>query len=121
MSEFDYIFDGSCCEKCGGKCCTGESGYIWINNDEITLLCEKLNMDFDEFKYNYLIKVGFKFSLKEKNYYNGKACIFFNEENLNCGIYDFRPKQCRTFPFWEHFKNHFDELEKECIGVKKLY
>lgn len=120
MSEFDFKFDCLACDQCGGKCCIGESGYIWINNDEINLLCKHFEMSFDEFKYHYLIKVGFKFSLKEKNFRDGKACIFFNEDSLNCSVYDFRPKQCRTFPFWDYFKNHFDELEKECIGVKKL-
>ncbi|ASM38593.1 MAG: YkgJ family cysteine cluster protein [Campylobacter sputorum] len=120
MSEFDFTFDSGACKKCGGKCCTGESGYIWISKDEIFALCKHLNTSFDDFKHNYLIKVGFRFSLKEKNYNNGKACIFFDEENLNCSIYDFRPNQCKTFPFWSHFKNNFDELERECIGVKKL-
>ncbi len=45
---------------------------------------------------------------------------FFDEKKLNCSIYEHRPKQCRTFPFWEYFKKNYNELEKECIGVKQL-
>ncbi|MBF0985426.1 MAG: YkgJ family cysteine cluster protein, partial [Campylobacter sp.] len=30
QNGFSYEFDASECELCGGKCCTGESGYIWI-------------------------------------------------------------------------------------------
>ena len=32
-SGFGYEFDASKCERCGGKCCTGESGYIWVSLD----------------------------------------------------------------------------------------
>ncbi|MCD8213606.1 MAG: YkgJ family cysteine cluster protein, partial [Campylobacter sp.] len=60
------------------------------------------------------------FSLKEKIYDYGYACIFFDEENKNCSVYDFRPSQCATFPFWNYFKKNLKELEKECMGVKFL-
>jgi len=47
-----------------------------------------------------------------------KFVLFFDEAQRNCGIYELRPKQCRSFPFWEYFKTHTKELEEECIGVK---
>lgn len=56
-------------------------------------------------------------SFKEVECEDGFACIFFDTQKRNCSIYDFRPKQCRTFPFWEYFKTHQKELEKECIGI----
>ena len=43
-SGFGYEFDASKCELCGGKCCTGESGYIWISSAEISALAEHLKM-----------------------------------------------------------------------------
>ncbi|WP_442868113.1 YkgJ family cysteine cluster protein [Campylobacter sp. JMF_15 NE4] len=118
LSEFDYTFDNSACESCGGKCCTGESGYIWINDAEIEKLSEFMGIDKANFIRVFLQRVGNKFSIKEKPYLNGMACVFFDEKHRNCGIYEYRPNQCRTFPFWEYFKEHKDELEKECIGVK---
>jgi len=66
----------------------------------------------------YLQKIGAKFSVKEKPFEGGLACVFFDEARRNCGIYELRPKQCRSFPFWEYFKTHTKELEEECIGVR---
>lgn len=120
MKKFNYEFDSSKCEACGGKCCTGESGFIWINDEEIEALANKFELSKDEFKYIFTYKEGNKISLKEKPFEGGWACVFFDEKNRNCSVYELRPKQCRTFPFWDYFLNHFDELEKECIGIKKL-
>ncbi|MDU7070418.1 YkgJ family cysteine cluster protein [Campylobacter ureolyticus] len=117
---FSYCFDEKKCEICKGKCCTGESGYIWINENEIKDLAKYLNLSLDEFKFKYLEKFGVRYSIKESIYKNGYKCTFFDEKKLNCSIYEHRPKQCRTFPFWEYFKKNYNELEKECIGVKKL-
>ena len=115
---FSYEFDPSFCESCGGKCCTGESGYIWIDEGEILKFCAAFGMSKDEFESKFLIRVGLKRSIKEKPYDDGFACIFFDEKNKNCSVYELRPKQCRTFPFWDYFKKNLKELRAECIGVK---
>lgn len=117
---FNYEFDSNKCDECGGKCCTGESGYIWINEDEIKSLGEYLGYKTELIKEIFLDKFGNRYSIKEKPYKGGFACIFFDEKNKNCSIYEYRPNQCRSFPFWEHFKRNFKELERECIGVKQL-
>ncbi|MSN97012.1 YkgJ family cysteine cluster protein [Campylobacter sp. FMV-PI01] len=119
-SGFKYSFDPKKCEICKGKCCIGESGYIWINDDEIYRLSKHLNLEVEDFKKRYLIKIGSRYSIREKPYNFGFACKFFDEKTLNCSIYEFRPNQCRTFPFWDYFKKNFKELELECIGVKLL-
>ncbi|PSM51281.1 putative [Fe-S] cluster-containing protein [Campylobacter blaseri] len=117
---FCYSFNPKKCEVCKGKCCTGESGYIWITPAEMITLANHLGINVDEFRLKYLDKFGTKFSIKEKIFKDGFACIFFNEMDLNCSVYDYRPKQCRTFPFWDYFKENYEELEEECIGVKRL-
>ena len=117
---FNYEFDSSKCDECGGKCCTGESGYIWISEDEIRSLGEYLGYKTELFKEIFLEKFGNRYSIKEKLYKGGLACIFFDEKNKNCSIYEYRPNQCRSFPFWGRFKRNFKELERECIGVKQL-
>ncbi|GAB6044936.1 YkgJ family cysteine cluster protein [Caminibacter profundus] len=111
---FPYKFDQDACNRCDGNCCTGESGYIWVNIKEIEDIANFLKIDKNLFIDRFLIKVGYKFSLKEKPYKDGFACIFF--EN-GCKIYPVRPKQCRTFPFWDYFKTHLNELKKECPGI----
>lgn len=118
--EFTYSFNPSACEECGGKCCTGESGYIFASVSELEKMAEFLGMEFNQFTQTYVKKVGYKFSLIEKSYQNGFACVFFDEEYKNCGIYPVRPRQCRDFPFWEIFKEEeqIEFLLKECKGVK---
>ncbi|CAM4057224.1 YkgJ family cysteine cluster protein [Campylobacter armoricus] len=115
--DYDYTFDESACQRCQGKCCTGESGYIFANQDELYKIANFLNLSFEEFQKQYLIKVGFKYSFKEAKYEDGYRCIFFDTMYKKCLIYQYRPKQCKTFPFWEYFKTHKEELQKECIGV----
>ena len=115
---YGYQFDPSACEACGGQCCTGESGYIWANYEEIEKMANFVNLSLEDFATMYLRKVKHRYSLVEKklseeNY----ACIFFDETLKRCSIYPVRPRQCRTFPFWEQFKNNEDEVRKECPGI----
>lgn len=122
MSEsgFCFEFDEGACQECGGKCCIGESGYIFASLKELEEVAKFLKLDFNAFLAKYVKKVGYKFSFIEKTYNNGFACIFFDEDKKQCQIYEVRPRQCRDFPFWKIFleKEQLDYLKKECIGVK---
>ncbi|NPA10919.1 MAG: YkgJ family cysteine cluster protein [Epsilonproteobacteria bacterium] len=113
---FAFKFKEEACRECEGNCCIGESGYIWVSPDEIRAIADYLNMDTEEFMDLYLKKAGYRYSLKEEPYKNGYKCVFF--EN-GCKIYDVRPMQCRTFPFWDYFKDekNINLLIKECPGV----
>ncbi|NLO17741.1 MAG: YkgJ family cysteine cluster protein, partial [Arcobacter butzleri] len=31
------------------------------------------------------------------------------------------PTQCRSFPFWDYFKDNITEVQKECPAIKILY
>ena len=118
---FDFAFDPSGCDTCAGNCCIGESGYIWINKSEIENLAIHLDMNIDEVGFNYLRKVGYKYSLKEKQLSKDNyACVFFDLEKKCCSIYEARPTQCRTFPFWDYFKENKEEVFKECPAIKEL-
>lgn len=114
---FSYAFESSACESCGGACCTGESGYIRLNITEAETIARLLGLTIEEFALKYLIKIGYGFSLKEKSYDGGFACVFFDEIAKNCGIYEARPRQCKTFPFWDAFKQNEEEVKKECPGI----
>lgn len=115
--NFPYAFDENACEKCGGKCCIGESGNIFVSREELKALKEYFGLNEKEFAQKYLKKVGFRMSFKEVEFESGFACIFFDKVKRNCSIYSLRPLQCRSFPFWEYFKTHQEELKKECIGI----
>lgn len=118
---FDFSFDESGCAVCGGYCCVGEPGYVWLSLDDIEAISNFLRMDRDSFLREYCLKVGYKYSLKEKDASDlGSACIFFDVASKKCQIYELRPKQCRDFPFWDSFKRAKDEVYKECPYVRKL-
>ena len=118
---FEFGFDPNGCNSCKGNCCIGESGYIWINAQEMQALAIHLGLPIEELKRIYLNKIEYKFSIKEvKLSSNNFACCFFDLEKKQCSVYHVRPTQCRTFPFWDYFKDNKEEVYKECPAVKKL-
>jgi Fe-S-cluster containining protein len=56
-------------------------------------------------------------SLKEKENYD---CIFLTENG--CSVYEGRPRQCRTYPFWSSVVESKSSWEREgmsCPGIGK--
>ncbi len=118
---YPYSFSPSACETCGGRCCTGESGYIWINKQEIFKLADYLKIEVEELGLKYLTKIGYRYSINEKKIsQDNYACIFFDTQKKQCGVYEARPSQCRTFPFWDYFKTNIEEVKKECPGIVSM-
>ena len=114
---YPYAFDASACATCQGRCCTGESGYIYVNMTEIEKIADLLNIEISEFAKKYLFKKGYKYSIKEVVHNDSYECIFYDRESNGCTIYDARPSQCKTFPFWDYYKTRVDELKLECPGI----
>lgn len=84
------------CTQCG-KCCTGAPGYVWVNEEEITAIAKFRGEVRREFVAMYTRKARGEVTLREKP--NGD-CVMFDAER-GCTIYPVRPRQCRTWPFWE--------------------
>jgi len=116
--DFLFAFDQNACSNCNGACCRGESGYIWLNKQEIVAISSYLDISFENFLNEYCKKVGYKYTLKELKQNNEYLCVFF-EENKGCKIYPVRPKQCKDYPFWERYKKNknIHEVCKECPGI----
>ena len=114
---YSYRFNPDACSTCLAKCCTGESGYIYVNKIEIETIAKLLNIDIRVFVNEYLLKKGYKYSIKEVKYNDSYECLFYDRESNGCKIYEARPLQCKTFPFWDYYKTRIDELKEECIGV----
>jgi Fe-S-cluster containining protein len=114
---FSYAFDHTKCSTCNGRCCTGESGNIFLSIKELEDIALFLKLSNDQFIKMYLRKVGFKFSIKEKIVGMSHDCIFYDRESNGCMIYSVRPSQCITFPFWDYYKTRVEELKIECPGV----
>lgn len=114
---FNYSFDALACSSCQAKCCTGESGYIHVNTSEMESISKFLDLSIEDFTQNYLFKNGYKYSIKERKLGESYECAFYDRASNGCVIYEVRPTQCRTFPFWDYFKTRVDELKLECPGV----
>jgi Fe-S-cluster containining protein len=85
------------CTQCG-DCCTGAPGYVWVNKEEIQALAKRFEMSAEDFENKYVRRVGVRLSLYE--YPNGD-CVFFDGKARKCTVYEDRPRQCRTWPFWQ--------------------
>lgn len=119
-----YFFDQGLrfgCTQCGG-CCTGASGTVFMNAQESERIARHLGLELATFleRYAYPVKDGH--SLREVG--DNFACIFFRDER--CAIYDARPTQCRTFPFWAENVRSEAAWKKTCrdcpgIGRGRLY
>ena len=117
---FNFKFNPQACEYCGGRCCYGESGYIWVSNAEQKRIAEHLNIRLEKFVSDYLRKENGKYTIKDIKFDNYYSCLFFDREERRCSIYPARPKQCRTYPFWEIYKDNPEPLFDECPGIYTL-
>lgn len=115
--DFTYAFDPSSCADCGGRCCTGESGTIKASKAEIDMLAKFMQMTYDEFVHVFMEKRGYQLTIRERKHDTSYDCIFFDRSTQRCKVYEVRPKQCRTFPFWDYYKERIDELKHECPGI----
>jgi Fe-S-cluster containining protein len=106
------------CTGCG-DCCTGAPGYVWVNKAEIEAMAEFMKMTVEKFEKKYVRLVGIRKSLIE--FANGD-CVFFDNKKRSCKIYSARPRQCRTWPFWDSNLNSpesWDETASYCPGCNR--
>ncbi len=98
MDEQPWYKDGLrfSCTRCG-KCCTGEPGFVWVNEEEIAQIAAYRGQTVEEVQYLFVRLVPRGLSLREQS--NGD-CVFYDRKE-GCTIYPVRPRQCRTWPFWE--------------------
>jgi Fe-S-cluster containining protein len=71
---------------------------VWVNKEDITALAAEVGLAVEEFEEKYVRLVGVRKSLHE--YENGD-CVFFDHKTRKCQVYAARPRQCRTWPFWD--------------------
>lgn len=103
------------CTRCG-NCCTGEPGYVWFEPDEMAEIAKFRGEEVVQAERLYSWRAGKRRSLREKA--NGD-CIFF-ERGQGCTIYPVRPRQCRTWPFWEsnvETPADWQTTAKKCPGI----
>lgn len=103
------------CTGCG-KCCTGSPGYVWVSEEEVAIMARKLDLSVDAFCKKYTRLVGTDLSLLEDP--NNWDCVFLKDNQ--CQLYEARPKQCRTFPWWKDNLSSpraWRQTSKGCEGI----
>ncbi len=113
------------CTMCG-NCCTGPEGYVLVNDEECAALAMRLRLSTDEFvsRYTHILPVGR--SLVERTTAFGNDCVFLDREKIPgkavCGVYEDRPRQCRTWPFWDSIlrsRRDWERAARVCPGIDK--
>ena len=109
------------CTQCG-HCCRHEPGYVFLSENDFQGIIDYLSISEEEFlkKYCRIIDIGFfkKVSLQEKSNYD---CIFW-QNGLGCSIYQVRPLQCRSYPFWPAIMESQESWDREaasCPGINQ--
>ncbi len=122
MASADWYREGLrfSCAQCGG-CCGGAPGYVWVTDEEQTAIAACLGLPSKRLPGQYARRVGFRTSLVEKS--NGD-CIFLerNGQGVGCRVYEVRPLQCRTWPFWPiNLKSpeHWANVAETCPGMNQ--
>lgn len=104
------------CTECG-KCCSEVPGVVWVSEDELLAFAKRFDLSPEDFALRYMRLVGGRLALLEKT--DGSFdCIFL--KGKRCTVYEDRPVQCRTFPWWPQnlqSKESWEGLREECEGV----
>ena len=98
-----------------GKCCVsrGAYGYVYLTLEDRRRLAQALKMPTRQFTRQYCSKTDRLFHLTDI----GPDCLFLR--NSRCAVYEGRPTQCRTWPFWPENMNAraWTAIAAFCPGV----
>jgi Fe-S-cluster containining protein len=101
-----------------GKCCVsrGRYGYVYLSFNDRRRLARHLSLSTSAFTDLFTKKVDGLYEL----IYTGADCPFYRDSR--CSVYESRPWQCRTWPFWPENMNETvweREVSTWCPGVGK--
>ena len=104
-----------------GNCCVsrGSYGFVYLSDIDLNRFSKYFKISIKKFKEKYCqITDGF-IHLSEKYELNGN-CIFLKDRK--CSVYNSRPTQCRTWPFWNENMNvkiWDNDISVNCPGIGK--
>jgi Fe-S-cluster containining protein len=113
------------CGRCG-NCCSGPSGRVWFDREELLAMARFLGELPFEFRRKFTRSLDGRDSLAETAAPDGGFdCVFLvrdDQGRAGCRIHAVRPAQCRTFPFWrEHLGSaeRYAAVGASCLGVRR--
>lgn len=127
------------CQMCG-KCCKGfDDGEVYLYKEDIVRLAGHLNMNTKSglkiFANKYIKVIEDVFYWEEPGAQKGKNYKFLtlgfkfagNDDHCHflkdklCSVHEFRPFQCRSFPFWQMMvssKVNIEAYKNKCEGLQ---
>ncbi len=116
---FEFGFDPEACAACAGRCCSGDPGRIWVSEGEIAKISRFLGIHPVDLVHTCLYRVDGRLSIREVPADDGFRCLFLESGRpARCAVYPVRPRQCRTFPFWDRYRGRGRLLAEECPGIR---
>ena len=108
------------CTRCS-KCCRHDPGFVFLSRNDLIALAARFSLTESQFKERFCRVVDFgivsRLSLTEKR---NNDCIFWEGEG--CQVYESRPLQCRSFPFWAQNMENREDWEaaaENCPGMNR--
>ena len=88
------------CTGCGG-CCRARGGYeyVYVSPDEARAIAARLGVPLRQFVAEYLIEDADDEHAQMHLRFDDGACSMLGKDG-KCSVYEQRPKQCKTWPFW---------------------
>lgn len=108
------------CHRCG-HCCSGGSGHVWVQEEELPALAAARGMSTAAFVARFVRRVPrpptgeLALSLTEE----GGRCALLEGANT-CSVYAARPAHCREFPYWSDVLaggEAFERARQSCPGI----
>ena len=124
-SPEDTWFAGGLQFKCTGcgKCCTGTSGSVYLSQEDLERLAAHFKVAVGAFVRSHTRMRNGRRALLDRPARRGRDvhsqdCIFL--EGKLCTVYEARPVQCRTYPWWFSNLRDAEDWQEErelCEGI----
>ena len=108
------------CTRCQ-RCCRIEPGFVFLSREDIARLAAHLGVAEADVERDYCREVDAggvrRLSLTEQKNYD---CVFWRD--AGCTVYDGRPTQCQSFPFWSanvESAEGWQAVGESCPGVDR--
>ena len=94
---------------------------MWVTKLEIEKIATVLGMTVVETIARFTRRIGGRMTIIERA--DNHDCIFLTPDGKGgkgCSVYENRPMQCRTWPFWRHNLNSVDSwcaAAERCPGI----
>lgn len=106
------------CTECG-DCCRrrGTYAFVYVNDEEADRLAGALDLSRRSFlrRHTFVDELGWR-----QIRFGSDHCPFLDSDTNRCTVYEARPTQCRTFPFWRDFVDRgkwTPEVRSLCEGI----